>query len=63
MGVIYDVFKNTLKKIFDSKKYTLPRMLNLLSGFMNFSVNFYEGNLEYINEILKMATELCNNEE
>jgi len=34
-------------------------MLNLLSGFMNFAVNFYEGNIDYVNEILKMGTVLC----
>ncbi len=59
MTFIYDYFKKTLKSIFTQKKYTLKKMLQLLSGFMNFSVYFYNGKYEYINEILKIAKSLC----
>lgn len=58
MTFIYDSFKITLQNIFDKKKYPLHRCLNLIQGFMNFSVSFYQNNREYINEILIMTTAL-----
>ena len=52
MASIYEKFKKTMQNIFDSKKYKLNRCLNLMGGFMNFTVNFYKNKKEYINEIL-----------
>ncbi len=58
---IYDEFKKTLLEIFESNKYGLSKLLNLLAGFMDFSVNFYKNEITKINEILSIATQLCKN--
>lgn len=59
MNFIYEAFNNTLKNIFSKNKYSLSKCLSLISGFMNFTANFYKNNLTYINDILKMTNELC----
>lgn len=63
MTFIYDYFKKTLNNIFATGKYPLNKLLKLLSGFMNFSLFFYNGKREYINEILQITTTLCEKEE
>ena len=63
MTFIYDYFKKTLNNIFESGKYPLNKLLKLLSGFMNFSLYFYNGKREYINEILQITTKLCEKED
>ena len=57
MTDIYYSFKENLQNIFNSKKYPLKRCLSLISGFIKFTVNFYN-NITYINEILQITNKL-----
>ncbi len=58
MFFIYDKFKEAIKNLMNKDKYKLGKLLGLISGFIKFTVFFYNGNLEFIDEILEMTTTL-----
>lgn len=64
MVFIYDYFSQTLANIFENKKkYKTRDLFQLVAGFMDFSVFFYNGNLTYVNDIIHLAIELAKKTE
>lgn len=60
MTFIYKYFLGTFQNIVkNAAKYKLATLFKLISGFMDFVVFFYDNNLEYINEIIRLAIQLA----
>lgn len=56
---IYHQFRATIEKMISKEKNPVHKLLELISGFMNFTVFFYNGNFEFIDEILKLTLAVC----
>ena len=64
MVFIYDYFSHTLGNILENnKKYKTKDLFQLVAGFMDFSVFFYDGNLTYVNSIIHLAIQLAKKTE
>lgn len=57
---IYHQFKNAIGSMIGKDKTEVHKLLELLSGFMNFTVFFYNGNFEFIDAILKLTRAVCD---
>lgn len=57
---IYESFFKAISSLISKEKLFLQNYLELLAGFMNFTVFFYNGKLEYIDEILSVTKHLCD---
>ena len=57
---IYEQFFKAISSLISKEKLFLQNYLELLAGFMNFTVFFYNGKLEYIDEILSVTKHLCD---
>ena len=59
MVFIYEYFAQTIGNILENKKkYKLKDLFLLIAGFMDFSVFFYDGNMDYVNNIIRLAIQL-----
>lgn len=59
MTFVYEHFTATIQNILDSqKKYKIADVFCLIAGFMDFTVFFYDGNLEYVNNIIHLGIQL-----
>lgn len=56
---IYHQFKNAIASMINKEKSPVHKLLELLSGFMNFTVFFYNGNFEFIDSILQLTRTVC----
>ena len=64
MVFIYEYFSQTLANILENnKKYKSKDLFQLVAGFMDFSVFFYNGNLTYVNDIIHLAIQLAKKSE
>jgi vacuolar protein sorting-associated protein 35 len=64
MVFIYDYFSETLSNILENnKKYKTKDLFQLIAGFMDFSVFFYDGNLTYVNDIIHLGIQLSKKTE
>ena len=60
MVFIYDYFAQTIGNILENnKKYKTRDLFQLVAGFMDFSVFFYNGNLTYVNDIIHLGIQLA----
>lgn len=57
---IYHQFKNAIGSMIGKDKAEVHKLLELLAGFMNFTVFFYNGNFEFIDAILKLTKAVCD---
>jgi hypothetical protein len=57
---IYEQFYKAISSLISKEKLFLQNYLELLAGFMNFTVFFYNGKLEFIDEILSITKHLCD---
>lgn len=57
---IYHQFKNAIGNMISREKAPVHKLLELLAGFMNFTVFFYNGNFEFIDAILKLTKTVCD---
>jgi vacuolar protein sorting-associated protein 35 len=64
MVFIYEYFSQTLSNILQNNtKYKTKDLFQLVAGFMDFSVFFYNGNLTYVNDIIHLAIQLAKKSE
>jgi hypothetical protein len=57
---IYHQFKSAIGTMISREKAAVHKLLELLAGFMNFTVFFYNGNFEFIDAILKLTKTVCD---